>query len=393
MICRLSHDAARHELTPVDNRFILDCLPSATGEQVKIYLFGLMQCAHPSLADVALPETLGVSEDAALAAFLYWQHQKLVRIVSDQPLTVEYLPVHEALSESAPPKYASLVSAVNALTAPRQFGMRELRHVYDWIEVYRLDEGAVLELISHCMELRGRQVSVNYISAVAQTWAEKSVCTREDALAYLDDYRRRLHGATAVLRHWNRRRKPTEDEIVLYDKWSKVWGFSEEAILAACPRILAAGTPNFLYLDEQLQLLHEQQKTDAATIVADDRDAAAEKAFAKLLFERAGKVEPATRTQRAQIGMYLNEFQMPRELLLFAAERSRGATEPFGMMKKLLNEWHEAGADTVPAAEEYLQTRPVSAKGKNAAARGYSQKAYTDAELQKLSVNLDEDLL
>ena len=45
----------------------------------------------------------------------------------------------------------------------------------------------------------------------------------------------------------------------------------------------------------------------------DDAQAAAERAFARLLFERAGKVEVATRTQRAQIALYLHDFGMPRE--------------------------------------------------------------------------------
>ena len=163
MICRFSQGTARRDFTPVDNLFLADYLPQADGLAVKAYLYGLMQCYHPSMADMPLTDALGVSEEAVLAAFLYWQQQGLVSIVSDKPLTVEFK-LSASLGEegnAVPAKYAALVRSLQTLTAPRQFGMRELRHVYDWIEVYGLDEGAVLSLVSHCVELRGMRVSIN----------------------------------------------------------------------------------------------------------------------------------------------------------------------------------------------------------------------------------------
>ena len=149
--------------------------------------------------------------------------------------------------------------------------------------------------------------------------------------------------------------------MALYDKWTREWGFTDAAILAALPRLTVTGSPNFTYLDELLDAMRRQQLTGEEQIEADDAQAAAERAFARLLFERAGKVEVATRTQRAQIALYLHDFGMPRELLLYAAECSRGANEPFGKMKRLLNDWHEAGIATVQDAQARMaqaQARP-----------------------------------
>lgn len=392
--CRFSSDAARHELTPVDNIFIADYLPHASGLQVQVYLYGLMQCHYPSMCEQSLAEALGISEEAIIEVFLYWQEQGLVRIASDAPLLVEYRELTSRRSaEIAPAKYTELVRRINALTAPRQFGMQELRHVYDWIEVYELDEGAVLELISHCMELRGRRVSVNYMTSVAQSWAERGVRTFDNAKETIAAFDLKRHGASAVLRAWSKRRRPTEDEMALYNKWTSEWGFTDAAIQAALPRLTVAGSPNFTYLDELLDSLREQQLTAEAQIEADDEQTVAARAFAKLLFERAGKVEPATRTQRAQIAMYLNDFSMPRELLLYAAESSRGANEPFGRMKRLLNDWHDNGITTIAAAEQRKLAEPER-QARKPVRRGadYTQHTIKEGDLDHLLLDLDKEL-
>lgn len=395
MACRFSPDAARHEFTPVDNGFLTEYLPQANGLQLQVYLYGLMQCFHPAM-DGSLADALGVSAKEVTEAFCYWQAQGLVRIVSDAPLVVEYAALHAAspMHNASPMKYGSLVAKLNTLTAPRQFGMRELRHVYDWIEVYGLDEGAVLELVSYCMDRKGRRVSINYMSSVAQSWAEEGILSFDAAHAAIEAYTIKRHGASAILQQWNKRRRPTQDEMALYEKWTGDWGFSEDAILAALPRLTVSGSPNFTYLDELLDTMRENRLTSAPDIFEDDEKTAQERAFAKLLFERAGKVEPATRTERAQIAMYFTEFGMPRELLLYAAECSHGANRPFGMMKLLLNDWHAQGIDTVAAAQAYQAERKTkkSVRPGMGSKANYAQHNFTDKDFDDLFLDLDKDL-
>ncbi len=393
MIVRFSPDTARREITPVDNLFICDYLPHASGRDVQIYLYGLMQCYHGASSDASIADALGLPTETVLAAFVYWQEQGLVRITSEKPLTVEYrLGELTQDAEVVPAKYHGLIVSLASLTAPRQLGMRELKHVYDWIEIYGLDEGCVLELVSHCMDVKGRRVSVNYISAVAQTWSENGIRTRADAVRYVEDYALKKHGASAILREWNKTRKPTRAEMSLYDKWTEDWGFDHAAILAALPRVTAAGTPSFTILDEQLDALRQSHAVKADDIRADDDALESEKSFSRLLFQRAGKVEPATKTQRAQISLYLNDYGMPRELLLLAADRARGANEPFGLMKRMLNDWHAQGVDTVEKAQAL--PKPAATSGKSAAKRshGYQEHSFSEEELSSLLVDLDKDL-
>ena len=392
MIVRFALETTRRNFTPVDNRFILDYLPHASELCIRVYLYGLMLCYAGAGAETTLADSLGLSDQAVTEAYLYWQQQGLVRIRGEAPLIVEYLDIEPTEAGGVVPgKYANLVSALGSLIAPRQFDFRELKHVYDWIEVYGLDEEAVLELVSHCMDQKGRRVSVNYIDAVARSWSEEGVVTRDGARAHLAKYDLRKHGASEILRQWNKLRKPTKAETELYEKWVSEWSFTPEAILAALPKLAVSGTPNFVYLDELLESLRQEGQTSKPQMEQADAKTAQEQAFARLVFERAGKLEPATKTQRAQINMFLHDYAMPRELLLFGAEQCRGANEPFGMMKKLWNEWHDAGVTTIEAARAKMDSHQAAPKSRQPR-QPYQQNNLTDEQLEHLLVDLDRDI-
>ena len=176
MIVRFSPEAARREMTPVDNLFFTVYMPEADGMFVKVYLYGLMQCYHNSLAEDSISEILGISDTQVRCAFVYWQAKGLVRITSDDPLTVEYLLTEQpALTTGTSIKYRAFVNALNALLAPRTLELREMKAMYDCIEVYGLEEATVLELAAYCIEQKGKRVSTNYILAAAQTWNEQGI--------------------------------------------------------------------------------------------------------------------------------------------------------------------------------------------------------------------------
>jgi DNA replication protein DnaD len=242
------------------------------------------------------------------------------------------------------------------------------------------------------MDQKGRRVSANYIDAVARSWSEAGVWTRDAARAHLAKYELKKHGASEILRQWNKQRKPTKAETAFYDKWVTEWGFTPEAILSALPKLAVSGTPNFVYLDELLENFRKDGQTSQPEMERADAKTAEEQAFARLVFERAGKQEPATRTQRAQISMYLKAYAMPRELLLFGAEQCRGANEPFGMMKKLWNDWHDAGITSIEAARARMQSRPQGYSAKQPKV-DYAQNELTDEQINRILVDLDKDLL
>ena len=70
---------AMFDITPVENQFILEYMPGAKGDYVKVYLYGLLCCYHPRKEmDVAsMSRELGMTEDVILAAYRYWELPRL----------------------------------------------------------------------------------------------------------------------------------------------------------------------------------------------------------------------------------------------------------------------------------------------------------------------------
>lgn len=170
------------------------------------------------MAEADLAASLSLTDCQVLTAFVYWQSRGLVRILSDAPLEVEYLTVEQpAATTAAPMKYAAFVRSLNSLIAPRTFTLREMKHIYDIIETFHLEESTVLELVAWCMENKGRNVSIQYILTVGKSWAERGITTPQKAQEYIHDATAKKHGAGEILRRWNKRRSPTQDEMDLYE--------------------------------------------------------------------------------------------------------------------------------------------------------------------------------
>lgn len=393
MNIRFSPEAARREMTPVDNLFLLEYMPDADGMFVKVYLYGLMQCYHPSLSDADLSDALGLSEAQIRCAFVYWQAKGLVRIRSDEPLTVEYLLTEQPAATTATPlKYRRFIESLNALIKPRTLDLREMKAMYDCIELYGLEEGAVLSLVAYCIELKGKRVSANYILTVAQEWSEQGVKTQDAAEKVVADYRVQRHGAAEVLRRWNKRRPPTVDEMALYDRWTNELGFDAETILAAAARMTDVASPTFAILSDRLTEMKENRITDLNSMEAAEERQSAERAFAREVYARLGKIGAPDKTTVAQLSMFREEKGVSREAILLAADECAGAERALGMLKKMLSDWADAEIKTVEQAQDALKKpTPAKRKKKNAALL-YEQKPISEKDFNQLVVNLDEDL-
>lgn len=394
MNIHFSPEAAKREQTPLDNLFISEYLPDADGNALKVYLYGLMQCHFPSMSDTDMATALSLTAGQVLTAYVYWQSRGLVRILGEEPLEVEYLTVEQPASTTATPlKYAGFVRSLNGLIAPRSFNMREMKHIYDIIETFGLEEGTVLELVASCMEVKGRNVNIQYILTVGKSWAERGITTPQKAREYMQDMAARKHGAGEILRRWGKRRMPTQDEMDLYEKWITDWGFDQEAILAVCPQLTGVSTPTFEILGERLQLLYEQKLISREDIEKHQGIQSGEREFARQVFARMGKVELPSPTAIAQLSTFSQS--LPREVILLAAEDCQNADRPFGKLKAILKSWSESGIKTVEEAQKALDTPPVaSQKGykKPTYASSYAQHKDSNFSIDDISLNFDSDL-
>ncbi len=379
--CGFEQGSALTGCTAVQNIFILEYMPKAPELYTKAYLFGLMQCGSRRLENADLCASLGIDEAKAVEAFLYWQDMGLVRVSEQQPLSVEYLTVSAAPAKGGSRKYAPLIAALRQVCGARVLTPAELSKIYDWVEVFGLEEAAAVMLVRRCIEQKGPSVKIQYMDKKARAWAEDGVLTAAEAEQRIKTEDELQSGANALLSRWRLSRRATEDELSLYEKWTKDWGFTEEEILAACPMTTGAAKPSFSYLDSVLAAMRSQGGVEE-TIRAETLNAE----LAREIFARSGRRGSPGRREKEAVSTWVNSWHMHPEVALLSAERAAGSSHPFEKTCKIMEALHEKGVTTLVEAKRALEQQAEPAK--KPSFMGYSQRGYTDEELRSIGITL-----
>ena len=250
--------------TPVENRFLLEYMPAANGDFVKVYLYGLMQCCYPA-EDFDLDRMareLGMTAEDIRTAYRYWERKGMVARVSDEPPVWRYHNLAQRLftapAIAVDPEYEAFSEALHA-----QFGNdrvlkgSEIAEAYEWVEELKLPPEVVLMLVQYKIRTAGRQFTFKSAEKLAAQLRDEGVATAEDAEAVLSRDQALQEGTKQILRRLGKRRSPSQDELQLYRTWTEEWGFDQEAIEAAC-RETTKGEPTFAYLNGILSGLRER---------------------------------------------------------------------------------------------------------------------------------------
>lgn len=110
--------AALFDVTPLPNQFILNYLPEASGDAVRVYLFGLVACYHhEAISDLQqMARELNMTEDDIRAAYRYWERKGLVQRVADNPPQYRYQNIYQVMMTGAQaqidPAYEQFAEAI-----------------------------------------------------------------------------------------------------------------------------------------------------------------------------------------------------------------------------------------------------------------------------------------
>ncbi len=349
---------AYYGVTPVDNQFILEYLPNATGDAVRVYLYGLMQCYHPQQAMTMeqMARELSLSEDAILTAYRHWERKGLVRRIQDNPPAFQYVSIKQlTMTGGAVPvdeEYEAFAAGVYGLFGnDRRLHGSEMSHIYEWVEELHLPAEVVLYLIREMIAQHGKTVSVKTIEKRAAMLAEEEVRSVEDASAVLTRDKAVWDGSRAVLRRFGKRRNPSEDEQAMYRTWFADWGFSQEDILAACAET-TKGEPNFAYLGGILSRLRAQQKMKGveAALRQEKDDAAPLKALLKVMKLQHVSINEGT------LAVY-NDMRAlyPDEIILMAGRECAKHGKDFDAVMTTLRNWKRNGLIDAAAITRYMK--------------------------------------
>ena len=350
-------------VTAVENIFLTELMPAAKGDFVKVYLSALFHAGlgDENLSTEAFAREIGQTVPEVEAAFRYWERRgALSYIAGDPPRYRLYSLTQRSLtgqdtSAQADEAFVDFSEIVYALFGDdRKVRPSEIAAAYEWVVDEGLSEGAVLTLLSHLKNTAGKHFSFQKAGETAVRMKQEGVLTAEDAESYLRFQTSVHQGAQAVLRRLGKRRLPSEEELSLYRKWIREWGFTPEAVLTACRETTAAGDPTFKYLDGILARLRQDGKKmdgDEVDRLLTQGDESLTRA-AQLLQTLGSRARPAS--VAAISGEIEKEY--PWDVVLIAArECALAGSHTLDTLQKLLESWKDKGLDTAEAVEAYIR--------------------------------------
>lgn len=151
------------DMTPVDNQFIQEYLPSARGDDVRVYLYGLMRCYHPEteMTLAQMSHDLNLTEEEIARAYRYWERKGLVRRVRDDPPLYQYISLRKRMMDGnaaqLDPAYEAFADSLyGVFDHGRQLHGGEIRTCYEWVEDLKLPPEVVIMLLKHMEQIKGK---------------------------------------------------------------------------------------------------------------------------------------------------------------------------------------------------------------------------------------------
>ena len=261
-LCSYSSKMVMESYTSIDNTFLNEFLPSATGEDVKVYLYGLSLCVNPNSDDNNLDticKVLGLTEEQVLKSFAYWQDMGLVQIVSNDPLEIRYLSVR-AHSGGAKirnkEKYTDFNKQMQEVLSGRMITPVEYNEYYSLIEVYHFEPEALVLIAKYCTTVKSNSVNYPYILAVARDFERQGLKTLETVEQKFIEQEQSSKEIKQVLTTLGIKREADIDERNLYLKWTNGMGFTQGVIVEVAKSLKKRG--GFVRLDDTLSKYYEQ---------------------------------------------------------------------------------------------------------------------------------------
>ena len=262
MTCSFAKEFSASAFTNVENIFICEYMPLASGDSVKIYLYGLFLCQHPehSQSIDVIAKNLNLSEKDIRDGFKLWEEFGLVTVMTEEPLSVQYLPVRMAYSGKArkykPEKYSDFTKSVQLLLPNRMISTSEFTEYFNIMETYGIKQDAMLLIINYCIDKKGNDINFRYISKVAKDFGARGLVTAEKVEIELESYVLRTGNIAKILTALGIKRQPDIDDANLYKVWTQELHFDNDAILFLAKKLKRGGVDK---LDKTLKELYSSK--------------------------------------------------------------------------------------------------------------------------------------
>lgn len=258
--CKFSTENRKSDAITIDSVFFDEYLPVASGECVKVYMYGLSKCQNPNDAENTLENfanALDMCEEDVKSAFMYWQEENLVTILNLNPIEVRYLPVRYKTSDAKlfkKEKYAEFNKGIQEILNGRMITPHEYREYYLTMQSMHIEPSAMLMIAKYCTEQKGDDVGYNYILTVSKNWAYQGVHEAVDVEKKLQEMEALTSNVKLLFEALKSKKSPSFEAKQLYEKWTKQFGY-DDATLIYVAKIVKRG--GFEKLAENIEMYAE----------------------------------------------------------------------------------------------------------------------------------------
>lgn len=355
--CSFAENAGMYDVTPIENMFLLEYLPVATGPQLRVYLYARMVCLHPELGDSLeeMAKALHMDVDAVCAAMDFWERHGLAMRMSDRPPTYAIIPMRSGAAvtnplESAYYEFQELHGKLRALFPESELHAKQFVMVEDWIKVLRFDEAAVVRLVQAMVERsRSKKLDPYRIFAKAnenairwsQKYSGKAIPLDLVELELVNDDRVKKTTSAVMKQLGMDNRKASIDEIKLVDRWLNEWNFAHDEIIAACAETTKSRTPTLAYLNSVLESRRRGEDEMFGSL--------------KVVLRELGANDTPTPAQIESYGRMLALGFEAETIRLAAVQCSRRRSHRFEDLEWMVKQWADMSLLRRDAAEAYIQ--------------------------------------
>lgn len=282
--------------THLDNIFIMEYMPDAEGDFIKVYLTALMYADREDISNGLIARHLGIREEDVLRAWTYWEDHGVIRKHYRDPsdrfnYSVEFVDLREKLysknaAGSAPQQekqgdlpadmddkvVRDTFDCIQEITGRLMEG-KEPETVISWLYEEALEPDLICFAYRYCVDKR-RNNHFSYVATVLREWIKEGVRTQQQAEQLLAETDQRFNQYRRVMRALGFYRSATEDERSKIDSWFDEMGFGIDKVLEACAKTSGISNPNINYVNSILTAWHSgnsASRSQQTSVGADEK--------------------------------------------------------------------------------------------------------------------------
>lgn len=262
-------------------------------------------------------------------------------------------PVNEAVY-----KDAKFNAVLQAIFTDRELVFEDYRVLYECIDVYGMSKQVLPILAETCITLHRskNRLPMAYLRDRAREWVRDGIDTPALAEERKQAMLTQQESAAEVLRLLGIRRRPSEEENLLYAKWTGEWGFSFAAIRAAMPATTKAQYPTMAYLDGILSRLKADGAVTLEAVTGSFRDGEGlDKDIKGLLAALGAPRHVVTEETRKQVLRWLALGFTQKEMLFACATALKSGHGDLIQVDSILAGWKALGLTRLADIQAYLE--------------------------------------